>query len=408
MPLHMEQLKKREQQVLFSTYARYPLAIARGQGTKVYDFSGRQYTDLLSGIAVCALGHAHPEIAEVVAEQARTLTHTSNLFSTEEQLDLAEKLLGTCSLDRVFFCNSGAEANEAAIKLARRYMSKVAGRDAFEIITLEGSFHGRTLGTLAATGQEAIKDGFAPLPTGFVHVPPGDLPALERAMTPRTAGVLLEIVQGEGGVRLLPPEYLRSVQALCRDRSVLFMVDEVQTGMGRTGRMWAHQHEGLQPDIMTTAKGLANGLPMGAMLAVEQLAPGFAPGSHATTFGGGPLLSRVALKVLEIIERDGLVEHAGRMGAFALAELEGVRSQYPDLVRQVRGLGLMIGIELAHSGKEIWSELLQAGYIVNLSHQTVLRLLPPLIVTEDELSGFVHTLKRILSRTGKVPISPRG
>jgi acetylornithine/N-succinyldiaminopimelate aminotransferase len=398
MPSHLEELREREQKVLFSTYARYPLAIASGQGTKVYDFSGREYTDLLSGIAVCALGHAHPEIAEVVAEQARTLTHTSNLFSTEEQLDLAEKLLGTCSMDRVFFCNSGAEANEAAIKLARRYMSKVAGRDAFEIITQEGSFHGRTLGTLAATGQEAIKDGFAPLTPGFVHVPPGDLPALERALSPRTAGVLLEIVQGEGGVRLLAPDYLRSVQALCRDRSVLFMVDEVQTGMGRTGRMWAHQHEGLQPDIMTTAKALANGLPMGAMLAVEQLASGFAPGSHATTFGGGPLLSRVALKVLDIIERDGLVEHAGRMGAFALAELEKVRTQYPELVRQVRGLGLMIGIELAHSGKEVWSELLQAGHIVNLSHLTVLRLLPPLIVTEDELSGFVQTLKGILSR----------
>jgi acetylornithine/N-succinyldiaminopimelate aminotransferase len=397
MPTPLDLLRAREQKVLFSTYARYPLALTRGQGTKVYDHSGREYVDLLSGIAVCPLGHAHPEIAEVVAAQAKLLTHTSNLFYTEEQLELAERLLSTCSLDRAFFCNSGAEANEAAIKLARRYMAKVASRDAHEIITLEGSFHGRTLATLAATGQEAIKDGFAPLPPGFVHVPPADLPALERAVGPQTAGILLEIVQGEGGVRPLPGDYLRSVQALCRDRSVLFMVDEVQTGLARTGRMWAHQHEGLSPDIMTTAKGLANGLPMGAMLAVEKLAQGFAPGSHATTFGGGPLLSRAACTVLEIIERDGLVERASRMGAFAREELERVRSQFPDLVRQIRGLGLMIGIELTRSGKEIWSDLLQAGYIVNLSHGTVLRLLPPLIVGEEELGGFAQTLREILS-----------
>jgi acetylornithine/N-succinyldiaminopimelate aminotransferase len=406
MPTSMDQLKAREQKVLFSTYARYPLALKSGKGARVRDLSGREYVDLLSGIAVCTLGHAHPEIAEVMAEQARVLTHTSNLFTTEEQIVLAEKLLSTCSMDRVFFCNSGAEANEAAIKLARRYMRKVLGRDAYEIVTLDGSFHGRTLATLSATGQEAIKDGFAPLMPGFVHVPPGDLPALERVLGPQTAGVLLEIVQGEGGVRPLPAAYLHAVQALCRERSILFMVDEVQTGMARTGRFWAHQHEGLAPDVMTTAKGLANGLPMGAMLAVEQLASGFAPGAHATTFGGGPLLSRVAGKVLEIIERDNLAAHAERIGRFAMAELERIRGRYPELVLEVRGLGLMIGIELARSGSSIWSELLEAGFIVNLSHQTVLRLLPPLIITEEEIAGFTGALEEILSRHARAAETP--
>jgi acetylornithine/N-succinyldiaminopimelate aminotransferase len=403
MPTSMDQLKAREQKVLFSTYARYPLALTSGTGARVRDLSGREYTDLLSGIAVCTLGHAHPEIAEVMAEQARVLTHTSNLFTTVEQIVLAEKLLSTCSLDRVYFCNSGAEANEAAIKLARRYMRKVLGRDAYEIVTLHGSFHGRTLATLSATGQEAIKDGFAPLVPGFVHVPPGDLSALERVVGPQTAGVLLEIVQGEGGVRPLPAAYLHAVQALCRERSILFMVDEVQTGMARTGRFWAHQHEGLAPDVMTTAKGLANGLPMGAMLAVEQLASGFAPGAHATTFGGGPLLSRVAGKVLEIIERDNLAAHAERIGRFAMAELERIRGRFPELVLEVRGRGLMIGIELARAGSSIWSELLEAGFIVNLSHQTVLRLLPPLIITEEEIAGFTGALEEILSRHAQTP-----
>ena len=403
MSNYLDQLRNREQQTLFSTYARYPLSIASGRGTRVFDHDGREYLDLLSGIAVCPLGHAHPEIAETVADQARLLTHTSNLFYTGEQLELAERLLATCSLDRVFFCNSGAEANEAAIKLARRFMRKVLGRDAYEIVTLEGSFHGRTLGALAATGQEALKEGFAPLPEGFLHVPSGDIAALERTIGPRTAGVLLEIVQGEGGVRPLAADYLRAVQALCREREILFMVDEVQTGMARTGRMWAHQLEGLKPDVMSTAKGLANGLPMGAMLAVERLAAGFTPGSHATTFGGGPLLSRVACTVLEIIERDGLAERAARMGAFLVTELERVRSRYPDLVRQVRGRGLMIGIELDRGGKEVWAALLEAGFIVNLSHGTVLRLLPPLIVGEDELGRFVRALEEILPRAANVP-----
>jgi acetylornithine/N-succinyldiaminopimelate aminotransferase len=396
MTTTLDQLRERERKALFSTYARYPLAIRSGLGSKVYDFEGREYIDLLSGIAVCTLGHAHPEIAEVIADQARLLTHTSNLFSTEEQIQLAEKLKSTCSMGRVFFCNSGAEANEAAIKLARRYMSRVLGREAHEIVTLEGSFHGRTMGTLSATGQESFKDGFAPMLPGFTHVPPADIGALERAIGPRTAGVLLEIVQGEGGVRPLPSDYLHRVQALCRERDILFMVDEVQTGMARTGKMWAHQLEGLAPDIMSTAKGLANGLPMGAMLAVEKLADGFVPGSHATTFGGGPLLSRVACKVLEIIERDGLADRAARVGNGAMEELEALRTRHPDIVLQVRGKGLMIGIELARAGKEVWSGLLQDGFIVNLSHGTVLRLLPALTVEEEELAAFIRSLGRIL------------
>ncbi|MFP4070408.1 MAG: aspartate aminotransferase family protein [Desulfovibrionales bacterium] len=396
MNTKLSALQERESRLLFSTYARYPVAVKKARGTMVYDFDGREYVDLLAGISVCNLGHCHPELAAVMAEQAAKLVHMSNLFYYEEQLELAQRLVDTCGNDRVFFCNSGAEANEAAIKLARRYMHKVRGRDAHDIITLQGSFHGRTLATIAATGQDAIKDGFEPLPPGFTHVPPGDIAALERAVTPHTAGVLVEIIQGEGGVRPLTREYLLGLERLCRERDILLMVDEVQTGLGRTGTMWAHQHFSLAPDIFTSAKGLANGLPMGAMLATEEVAQGFAPGSHATTFGGGPLLSAVAAKVLEIIQRDRLVERAREVGGDFSKDLEQLRQRLPERITHIRGRGLMIGIELAEEGKQTWARLLEAGFICNLSHQKILRLLPPLTVSREELARFVDALARIL------------
>jgi acetylornithine aminotransferase len=389
-------LQERESRVLCNTYTRYPLDVIRASGTRLFDSAGREYLDLLAGISVCNLGHCHPELAGVMREQAEKLIHVSNLFYQEEQLELAERLLATCDLDRVFFCNSGAEANEAAIKLARACMQKVRGGEAYEIVTLQGSFHGRTLAALAATGQDKVKQGFDPLPDGFVIVPPEDPHALESALSERTAAVLLETIQGEGGVRPLSAEYLRQVQLMCRERSILFMIDEIQTGMGRTGAMWSYQNEGLDPDVVTVAKGLANGLPMGAVLAREETAAGFGPGAHATTFGGGALVSAVASRVLDIMERDGLCARAAEIGSFARSELSRLQRKYPDTVTQVRGAGLMLGVELAFPAQDVWRRLLEKGYVCNVTQQTVLRLLPALIMEKEEIADFVRALDEVL------------
>ncbi|MGE4441492.1 MAG: aspartate aminotransferase family protein [Desulfomicrobium sp.] len=395
--MNSEDIKRGEASALCRTYARYPLAVSRGEGSKLFTPEGRAYTDLLAGIAVCNLGHSNPELAEVICGQAKKLVHVSNLFYQEEQVSLARRLLGTTHLQRVFFCNSGAEANEGAIKLARRYMREGRGEDRFEIITLSGSFHGRTLATLTATGQDKIKTGFGPLPEGFITVPFGDLAAMERAMSERTAAVLVEMIQGEGGVKPLPDEYARGLAALCAEKGVLLAVDEIQTGVGRTGRFWAHQHLGLAPDIVTVAKGLAGGLPMGAVMCTEEVSKGFPPGSHGTTFGGNALISAVADKVIEIIERDDLCGRAERLGDWLRGRLDGIRARFPEKIADVRVHGLMIGVELTAPGAEVWRALLDKGFILNLTQDTVLRLLPPLIITEDELEAFCRALESILA-----------
>jgi len=398
-------LKDRTMKSVMNTYGRYPLALKRGAGCSLFDLDGREYLDLLAGIAVANLGHSHPEVTAAIAKQAGELVHVSNLFFQEPQVDLAEALLATWpqpdgSTGRVFFCNSGAEANEAAIKLARRYMHAVRGVERHEVITLSGSFHGRTLATLTATGQDKVKEGFHPLPEGFVTVPSGDLDAMKAAMTGKTAAVLLEIIQGEGGVKPFPEEYLKGVQALCREQGVLFMVDEIQTGLCRTGKWWAHQHYGLTPDVVSVAKALANGLPMGAIMATDAVAEGFQPGSHATTFGGGPVVSAAATKTLEIMTRDRLAERAARMGDFAMALFEDLAEAMPGKIAQVRGLGLMIGIELGPdvSGKEqkVWEELIRLGFILNLTQGNVLRLLPPLVIEQKDLERFAQALGDVL------------
>ncbi|MGD9611067.1 MAG: aspartate aminotransferase family protein [Desulfovibrionaceae bacterium] len=390
-------LKAREQAAIMSTYGRYPMAVASAAGCRLRDLDGREYVDLLAGIAVCNLGHCHPALAEVMAAKARELVHVSNLFYQREQVELAEKLLATCHCGKVFFCNSGAEANEGAIKLARRYMRTVKKRDAYEIVTLTSSFHGRTLATLTATGQDKIKFGFDPLPEGFVTVPSGDIEALRAAVSERTAAVLLEIVQGEGGVKPFPREYLEAVAALCRERDILFMVDEVQTGLCRTGKFWAFQNFGLTPDVFTCAKGLANGLPMGAVLATDAVAAGFAPGAHATTFGGGALVAATAAKVVDIMVSEKMAERAARMGDFALALFDELKDRFPGKIVEVRGLGLMLGIELAAPGAEVWKRLLERGFVCNLTQERVLRLLPPLVIDQDDLRAFAAALGEILA-----------
>jgi acetylornithine aminotransferase len=392
----LEKLRKKEESLLFATYARYPVTVAEGRGSRLRDLDGREYIDLLSGIGVTNLGHCHPETAEVAAAQARKLVHVSNLFYQEEQLDLAERLLKTTHFTKAFFCNSGAEANEAAIKLARRRQQRLKNKYAYEIITFEGCFHGRTLATVAATGQAKFQDGFAPMPEGFVQIPWGDPQALEAAVGDKTAGVLLEIIQGEGGVRPVSAEFAREVARICRDKDILFIVDEVQCGMGRTGSYWAFQHFGLTPDIMTAAKALANGLPMGAMLGTDEAAPAFVAGSHATTFGGGALVSAVAAKVMEIMERDKLPQRAAELGAWAMDRFRAVQACCPAGIREVRGMGLMIGIELAQPGREVWEKLLQNGFILNLTQERVLRLLPPLIIAKEDLESFAVCLENIL------------
>ncbi|EFL52667.1 acetylornithine and succinylornithine aminotransferase [Solidesulfovibrio fructosivorans JJ]] len=389
-------LKAREQAAVMSTYGRYPLAVSAAKGCRLYDLDGREYIDLLGGIAVCNLGHCREEIAEVIAAKARELVHVSNLFYQREQVELAEALKATCHAGKVFFCNSGAEANEGAIKLARRYMRTVKERDAYEIITLTHSFHGRTLATLTATGQDKIKFGFDPLPEGFITVPSGDIEAMRAAIGPHTAAVLVECIQGEGGVNPLSKEYVTTLAALCKEKDILFMCDEVQCGMCRSGRFWAFQHYGVEPDVFTCSKALANGLPMGAVLATDAVAAGFAPGAHATTFGGGALVSAAATKTLAIMRDDCLAERAARMGDFAMALFEDVKAQCPGKIETIRGMGLMLGIVLTFPGSDVWKKLLDRGFVLNLTQGNVLRLLPPLVIEQEDLKLFASALADIL------------
>ncbi|MCC8193373.1 MAG: aspartate aminotransferase family protein [Deltaproteobacteria bacterium] len=393
-----DEIKQMEETYLCRTYGRYPIAVKSGKGSRLWDFDGKEYVDLLAGIAVTSLGHCNEELAEVMDRQSRKLVHVSNLFYQEEQLDLAKRLLATNHCGKAFFCNSGAEANEGAIKLARRYNQRVKENGAFEIISFTGAFHGRTLATVAATGQAKFQDGFAPIPAGFTQVPMGDIGALRAAMTEKTAAVILEMVQGEGGVNPVEPEFLKAAYALCRERGVLFIADEVQAGLCRTGKWWAFQHYGIEPDIVTSAKALANGLPMGAVMATDEVARGFAVGSHATTFGAGALVSAVASKTLEIMERDNLAARAGELGGWAMDRFRKTARKIPGAIDEVRGRGLFIGIVLARPGKDVWEALLDKGFICNLTQERVLRLLPALTVEKADLEAFAQALEGILKK----------
>ena len=394
-----ERLKEREQSLMCSTYSRYPLGIVKGKGARLWDVDGKEYIDLLAGIAVIGLGHCNEEIAEVIAQQSRKLVHVSNLFYQEEQLDYAEKLLSTSHAGKVFFCNSGAESNEAAIKIARRYQRVVKGRDAWEVITLRNCFHGRTLATLAATGKHT--EGFEPETPGFGRVEWGSLEALERAIKPTTAAVMIEAIQGEGGIWPVTQEYADGVTELCRQKGIVLICDEVQCGMARSGKWWGFQNFGLKPDVFTSSKSMANGLPLGAMMATDEVAQGFDYGSHATTFGGGALVTAAGRKVLEIIERDGLVARAAAVGERARAGFRALGERLPGVIRDVRGLGLLVGVELnmpQEQGKKVWEALLAKGFILNLTYGPTLRLLPPLNIDEADLEAFTAALEDVLRR----------
>jgi acetylornithine/N-succinyldiaminopimelate aminotransferase len=368
---------------------RLPVTFVRGQGVLLYDDAGREYLDLVAGIAVNLLGHAHPDVVAAVTAQAGALIHTSNLYFTEPQVQLAQRLVEIAFPSRVFFCNSGAEANEAAIKLARKWGSR--NRDgAYEVISTEGSFHGRTLAAVTAGGQHKYSDPFKPLPEGFLHVAYNDLDAIKAATGPRTVAVLLEPVMGEIGIIPAAQGYLAGVRKWCDEQNLLLILDEVQTGLGRTGRWFAHQHHGITPDVMTLAKGLGGGLPIGACLAAPR-ADVFEPGDHGSTFGGNPLVCSAALAVLSVIERDGLVGHAAEMG-------DALHDALLDLgAKEVRGVGLMQAFEFGEPrAKAFQQSCLEAGLIVNAVDDHSVRLVPPLIIGNAEIDRAHATMRKAL------------
>jgi acetylornithine aminotransferase len=383
---------------LMSTYRRLPVTFARGEGVWLWDTDGKRYLDALSGIAVCGLGHAHPAVREAVCEQAGRLLHTSNLYRIAEQEWLGQTLTELAGMDRVFFGNSGAEANEAAIKLARLHAHQRGIKDPAILVT-EGSFHGRTLATLSATGNRKVRAGFEPLVQGFVRVPYGDLDAVATAAEhrPNLVAVMVEPIQGEGGIQIPPDDYLPRLRSLCDAQGWLLILDEIQTGMGRTGRLFAHQHAGILPDVMTLAKGLGNGFPIGACLARGAAAEVFGPGSHGSTFGGNPLACRVAQTVIETIIGQGLIEQAAQTGVFLRERLHAALGDIEGVVA-IRGRGLMLGIELASPCAVLVEQALAEGLLINVTAERVIRLLPPLILERPEADLLVDTLADLVRR----------
>lgn len=381
---------------LMNTYSRLPVAFTHGRGAWLTDEQGREYLDALAGIAVNGLGHAHPRLVAALAEQVGRLIHTSNIYQVREQEQLADRLCALSGLTEVFFGNSGSEANEGALKLVRLYGHK-HGEPEAQTIVMERAWHGRTLATLAATGSEKARKGFDPLPSGFIRVPYNDITAAERAAAadPRVRAVWIEVLQGEGGIQVADLDYVRALRRLCDERGLLLMIDEVQSGIGRTGKWFAHQWVGITPDVMTLAKGLGSGVPIGALLAGGRAAGVFGPGQHGTTFGGGPLAMRAGLETLAIVESEGLMENAFEQGERVRAglrrELAGVAG-----VVEVRGMGLMIGVQLDRPCGDLVKHALAAGLLINVTNDTVIRLLPPLILTAAEADQIVGRLAPVI------------
>jgi len=376
------------------TYTRYPILLVRGKGTRVWDMEGREYLDFVSGLAVCNLGHCHPKVVKAIQDQAQRLIHVSNFYYIEPQIQLASLLCKHSFADKVFFCNSGAEANEGAMKLARKYAKEKMEGDRYEIITMDRSFHGRTLATLTATAQEKFHKGYAPLMPGFKYIPFSDIGAVRRAIDSKTCAVMVEPIQGEGGVNCPSEGYLKALREICDERGVLLIFDEVQVGMGRTGKLFAYEHEGVQPDMLTLAKSLAGGVPIGALLINKKVAESFGPGDHASTFGGNPLATAAGVAALNAILEEGMLENCEKVGIYFLARLEEIKRKF-SIVQEVRGKGLLIGMELKREGGSIVKTMMQRGVLINCTMNNVLRFLPPLIVTEAEVDQVVNTLEEV-------------
>jgi len=369
---------------ILPTYARADLAFEKGQGAWLVERGGERYLDFGSGIAVNSVGHAHPHLVKALADQAEKLWHVSNLFQIPEGERLAQRLVDATFADRVFFCNSGAEANEGAIKMARRYHYAKGQPERFRILTFEGAFHGRTIATIAAGGQKKYLEGFGPKAEGFDQVPFGDHEAMRAAITPETAAILIEPIQGEGGIREVPHQCLRGLRELCDEQGILLIFDEVQTGVGRTGRLFAHEWAGISPDIMTVAKGIGGGFPMGAILATEEAGSGLAAGTHGTTFGGNPLAMAVGNAVLDIVLAPGFLDHVRQVGLLMMQRLAELRDRHPDVIAEVRGQGLLLGLRTAVPNGDFVAAARAQKLLTIPAGDNVVRLMPPLIITEAE------------------------
>ncbi len=407
--MNLDQIAELEKRVLIPTYDRLPILAVRGEGCYLYDDRGKKYLDFLGGLAVNLLGYAHPEVLAVLRDESETLLHVSNLLYHRYQAPLAEKLAKKAGLDRVFLANTGTEAVEGAIKLARAYARKSrpsAAFERFEILALENSFHGRTLGALSLTWPEKYRKPFEPLLPGARFVRLNDVAHLRESFTPRVAALIVEVIQGEGGVVEVQEKFLKTAEELCRANDALLICDEIQCGMGRTGRFFAFKERGLRPDVVLVAKPLAAGLPLAAIIARDEVAQAFSPGLHGSTFGGGPLQCRLALKVLEILERPGFLENVQEVGAYFRRQLEKLRSELP-VVREVRGEGLILAAELEVPCKPVVRQALEMGFLMNCTQERVLRFLPPLIIERRHVDELVAALRLILGRLGNAPVADK-
>jgi len=394
--MEVKKLFDESRQYIMNTYNRFPIVMRKGRGMKVWSSDGKEYLDFVGGVAVNILGHCHPRVVVAIQKQAQRLIHVSNYYYIEPQIKLAKILVENSFADKVFFCNSGAEAIEAAIKLARKYAKEQYGAERFEIISALNSFHGRTFAALSATGQEKFRKGFEPLVPGFKYVPFNDIDALKTSLTEQTCALLLEPVQAEGGVRVPSQEYLEEARKLCDAHNVLLVLDEVQTGMGRTGKLFAHEHFGITPDIMTIAKGLGGGVPIGAMLATDRVASAFQPGNHATTFGGNPLVCAAAVATLETLLEDGFIlDQCSRMGKYFMERLEQLKAEFPNFITEIRGKGLLIGMELTREGDPVVKTCIEKGVLINCTAGNVLRFIPPLIVQRRHIDCLTDIIRGI-------------
>ncbi|MDP3790818.1 MAG: aspartate aminotransferase family protein [Candidatus Omnitrophota bacterium] len=376
------------------TYKRVPFCLEKAKGSKVWDIDGREYLDFFPGWAVSGIGHCHPMVSNAVAKQAKKLMHVSNNYYSQLQGLLAKRIIEESFSGKVFFANSGAEANEGAVKLARKY-----GHDngRYQIITMTKSFHGRTLGMISATGQDKVKKGFEPLIKGFIHIPFNDIEALKEAINEKTIAVMFEPIQCEGGINIASKEYMQAVRKLCDEKDIVMILDEVQTGMGRTGKFFCYQQYGIEPDIMTLAKSLGGGVPIGACVARGKFASVLTPGTHASTFGGSPIVCAAALAVFEAIKKEKLLQNTNKMGAYLVKKLKALKKKY-HFISQIRSVGLVIGVELNIKGEDIYQKCLEAGLLLNCTQDTVLRIMPPMTVSAKEIDKAVSILDKVLAK----------
>lgn len=386
-------LQTLDRQYIMTTYDRYPIALAKGKGVKVWDVNSKEYLDFLGGIAVNVLGHCHPAVVQAIIKQAETLTHTSNLYYTEPAIQLAKVLVENGGLDKIFFCNSGTEANEAAIKLARKYQWRQGKAEKNQIIALKNSFHGRTLGALAATGKPSIQVGFEPLPQGFIHIEANNLTELQQVMNPQVAAMIVEPIQGEGGIQALTTEFLQAARHACDKFDAVLIFDEIQCGVGRTGTLFAYQQSGIKPDIITLAKGIANGLPLGAVCATDNIAQGFQFGDHGSTFGGNLVAAAAALATLQCIVQENLLSHIRQMSDYFWQQLEILNNDFPQSINAITGQGLMLGIHFNFDAKKILNQCHQNGLLANVCGNNVLRLLPPYIIGKTDIDAAISILR---------------